>query len=168
MGILLGVTLPLIVLAYVAYYFFAPRPESDFSKNFSLEAVLRKLLPKGLDCPANCCAAIGVCLNIDGTRFKTYPIYLQANQNGVNRFNVDEVFKSLGIEIEKEIKARGASLIGKDTSVSNRINIVYESGKVRGRITVYDGRESGFYLMTADLEERPKRWRFANNSKGMS
>ena len=36
MGILLGVTLPLIILAYVAYYFLAPESESDFFKNFSL------------------------------------------------------------------------------------------------------------------------------------
>lgn len=53
MGIRLGVALPLIILAYVAYYFFAPGPESAFSKNFSLEAVLRKLLSAELDCPAN-------------------------------------------------------------------------------------------------------------------
>jgi hypothetical protein len=113
-------------------------------------------------------AAVCECLNIDGTRSKTFPIYIQVNQNGGVRFNEDEVFKSLEMEIEKEIKANGACLISKDTSVSNRINIVYESGKVQGHIRVSDKWESGFYLMTADLEERPKRWRFVNKSEGMS
>jgi hypothetical protein len=170
MGILLGVTLPLIIVAVVAYYlfFFIPGLESDFSKNFSLEAVLIKLLPTGLDCPANGCAAVCECLSIDGTRSKTFPIYILVNQNGGVRFNEDEVFKSLEMEIEKEIKANGACLISKDNSVSNRINIVYETGKVQGHIRVSDKWESGFYLMTADLEERPKRWRFVNKSEGMS
>jgi len=45
MEILLAAVLPLIILACFAYYFFAPRPESEFSKKFSLDNVLRKTLP---------------------------------------------------------------------------------------------------------------------------
>lgn len=104
MGILLAVTLPLIILAYVAYYFFAPGPESDFFKNFSLDNVLSKTLPAEIDYPSN-----------------------------VN------------------------------TAVSNRINLAYESGKIQGNIRMSGKWESGFYLLTADLEERRKRWRFAKS-----
>jgi len=168
MGILLGVTLPLIILAYIAYYFFGPGAESDFFKNFSPEDVLRKTLPTEINYPEFNIAAVGKEFRIDGTRGKTCPIFIQVNQNGGNQFNRDEVLKSLEIEIEKEIKANGASLISQDISVSNRINIVYESGKVRGRIRVFCERENDFILkITADLEERSKRWRFANEGEGM-
>lgn len=166
MEILLAAILLLIILAYVAYYFFAPGPESEFSRKFSLDNVLRKMLPPEIYSPAIC--AVGVCLYEDGTREKTFPIHIQVDQNGGVRFNEDGVWKSIEIEIEKEIEANGANLISKDSSISNRINIVYESKKVRGHIRVSGKWESGFYLMTADLEERPKRWRFADKREGMS
>jgi hypothetical protein len=167
MEILLALTLPLIILACVAYYFFAPGPESEFSKKFSLDNVLRKTLPPEIDFPANGNSPVWVCLCTDGTRQKTFPIYIQVNQNGGVRFNKDGALKSIELEIEKEIKANGASLISKDSSISNRIDIMYESEKIRGHISVSGKWESGFYLMTADLEERPKRWRFANKSEGL-
>ena|SRR5215510_6330173 len=162
MEILLAAILPLIILACVAYYFFVLRPESEFSKKFSLENVLRKTLPSEIDCPANGCSAIFVSLSKDGTRLKSFPVYIQINQNAVVRFNEDAALKSIEIEIEKEIEANGAYLISKESSTSNRISVMYESGNIQGHISVYGGWESGFYLMTADLEERPKRWRFAD------
>jgi len=162
MEILLAAILPLIILACNAYYFFVLRPESEFSKKFSLENVLRKTLPPEIYSLGNGICAVGVSLNKDGTRSKTFPVYMQINQNGGVRFNEDAALKLIEIEIEKEIEANGVSLISKDSSISNRINIVYESKKVRGHIRVSGKWESGFYLMTADLEERPKRWRFAD------
>jgi len=67
MEILLAATLPLIILACVAYYFFAPGPESEFYKKFSLDNVLRKTMPLEIDFPANGISPVGVCLYIDGT-----------------------------------------------------------------------------------------------------
>src|SRR5262245_38040379 len=127
MGILLGVTLPLIILCYVAYYLFAPGAESDFFKNFSLEELLRELLPREINCHADPFPPVGKDFGIDPTSFKRLLAYIPGDQNGGKRFNDDGVFKSLEIEIEKEIEANGAILISKDTSIPNRFNIVYES-----------------------------------------
>ena len=162
MEILLAAILPLIILACVAYYFFVLRPESEFSKKFSLENVLRKTFPSEIDCLANAISAVGESLSKDGTRSKTFPVYMEINHNGGVRFNEDAALKLIEIEIEKEIEANGACLISKESSISNRISIMYESGNIQGHISVYGGWESGFYLMTADLEERPKIWRFAD------
>jgi hypothetical protein len=165
MGILLGVTLPLIILGFVAYRFIAPGPESEFFKNFSLEEVLKKLLPREIKCLADPFPAVYKDFSTDPTSCKPWMAYIPCNQDGGKRFNDDGVLKSLEFEIEKELEANGAILISKDTSIPNRINIVYESGKVRGLIKASGEWESDFYLMRADLVERRKRWRFANKSE---
>ncbi len=98
-----------------------------------------------------------------GFRGKSIPIWCEVKEAGGTIFDEAEFLKALQNEIEKQIKTNGATVIGKDAPSSNRIHVEYQSGKVRGRIGVSGGIENSLYKITADLEERPKRRRFAND-----
>jgi hypothetical protein len=157
MRVILLAALLLTVSAYAGYRFFILVSKSRFFKSFSLEDAVKKVGHKGIDCFSSPSDAEAFEVGRSGIlRYKPIPIECQIKEGSGNEFVESEFMRALHDEIEKVMKASGASVTRDDTPSSNNIYIEYKSGRIQGWIKISGERKGDRYNLRAELEERTK------------
>jgi hypothetical protein len=146
----------LIASACVIYFVSVSEPESHFFKNFSLQGIVKKTAYTSIDCSADAFDFEGEAIKRGDVKYRLIPVDCKIKEESDDKFDEGEFMKAVNVEIEKGIKASGASVTKNDAPSPRNIYFEYKSGKNIGKVMLTAERKTNQVSLRAELEESAK------------